>query len=204
MPPGLHKFPPFRNFMVNQKYLYLVIIFFIFLFIISFAFFRPTTRTYVSSEAMVQQTPMAILSPWLCWISETVLSCQATNDIIIRRGQRETFFGRGYTISFKNPVGTGKAQIWFGCTGTNSCDGQPIFSSQSIKAESNSSGSIIVSGKEDVIPFGSLGIIETEVENNKFISLRNRWAGAIAPPVLKPGPGISINCTADNCTIGKL
>jgi hypothetical protein len=162
---------------------------------------KPTTATYVSTEAMVEQTPSAILTPFMCWITETTINCQATNEVILRRGQKETRFTRGSVISWKNPIGTGKGQIWFGCTGSNSCDGQPIFSSGSIKVESNSSGATFVSGKEDIIPFGSLGIIETNVENNKFKSIANRWAGAIAPPILRAGSGTTISCVDDSCTI---
>lgn len=185
-------------------FIIVIVIAFVLIFIGIGIWRSPRTTTYVSSEAMVQQTPSAILTPWMCWITETTVNCQATNDIILRRGQNETLFGRGTTISWKNPVGSGKAQIWFGCSGTNSCAGQPIFSSQSIKVEPNASGVSVIAGKEDVIPFGSLGILEVTSENNVFKSIKNRWAGAIAPPILKPGPGISISCTDDQCTVGKL
>lgn len=162
---------------------------------------KPGQQNYTASGPFIQQSPSAVISPWLCWITETTINCQATNEIIIRRGQKETKFDRGATISYKNPVGTGKAQIWFGCTGSNSCDGSPIFSSGSVKVESNSSGAIVVQGKEDIIPFGSLGIVETNVENNKFFSIGNRWIGGIAPPILKAGPGTTVSCVDDNCTI---
>lgn len=186
----------------EEKYRFALLLTAAMLIIVIILYFqKPKTAQYVSTEAMVEQTPSAILTPFMCWITETTINCQATNEVILRRGQKETRFTRGSVISWKNPVGTGKGQIWFGCTGSNSCDGQPIFSSGSIKVEPNSSGATVVSGKEDIVPFGSLGIIETNVENNKFKSITNRWAGAIAPPILRAGQGTTISCVDDSCTI---
>lgn len=153
------------------------------------------------SVAPASVSPAAVMSPFLCIIQAKLVHCQATCDVRFRRGQQETRIASGSIWQWKDPVGNGDWQIWFGCTGTNSCEGIPIFSSQSVTVTPGDPSLAVVKGKPDVIPFGSLGIVSGTVENGSFTTITDRWTGSYAPPVLAAGPGITVSCAADTCTI---
>jgi len=141
------------------------------------------------------------MSPFLCIIQPAVLQCQAAYDVRFRRGQNETQIPRGTVWQWRDPKGSGTWQVWFGCTGTNSCEGIPIFSSQAITVTPGDASLAVVKGKEGVIPFGSIGIVSGTAESNVFTTIEDRWTGSYAPPILNSGSGITVSCAADTCTV---
>lgn len=158
-------------------------------------------RTVPVAIAPAMTAPAAILSPFLCLVQPKTLYCQATVDTLLRRGQIERRVIRGSIIGATNPVGSGRWQLWFGCTGSSSCEGTFIFSSKSVTVTPYQGTLQNISGKEDVVPFGSLGIVSGSVENGSFTGIEDRWTGAMAPPLLLAGPGTGLACQDDQCTV---
>lgn len=160
-----------------------------------------TPRGGETPVAQVSVAQTAPLNPFLCTISPAVLQCIATVDVRFRRGQRETQVDRGYIFSFTTPQGNGKGSVWFGCASTNSCEGYFMFGSPAVTVTPTDPARYWQGGTDVLVPAGSLGIAEVTVQTNAFVSIRNRWTGAIAPPLLKPGAGTSVVCTDDICTV---
>lgn len=158
-------------------------------------------RTVPVAIAPAVTSPAAVMSPWLCVMQPQQLYCQAATDIVLRRGQKETRVARGSMIGWTGPTGSGQYQVWFGCTGTNSCEGGFIWSSPTAKVVPYLDSTIVVAGKENVIPHGSIGIISGQIDNGNFSTVVDRWAGALAPPILRPGNGTTVSCVDDACTI---
>ena len=155
-------------------------------------------------QATVAVSPSDIVSPFLCRVTTTELSCMATVDVRFKRGERETQFPRGYQFTFNNPKGSGNATVWFGCAGSNSCEGYFMFGSKTVAVTPVEPARYWSAAPDGVVPEGSAGIVDVVVENSMFTKLSNRWTGSAAPHILKAGPGISIDCTNDSCTIGVL
>lgn len=157
-------------------------------------------------SATVAVSPADFVSPFACRMTATELRCMATVDTRFRRGQLEDQFIRGYEFAFNQPKGNGKGAVWFGCAGVNTCEGYFMFGSKAVSVVPMEparywNGNV---GMDDMVPFGSIGIVEVTVENNAFVKLANRWAGSAVQPVLKPGPGVTVACTGDTCTVGML
>jgi len=152
--------------------------------------------------ATVGVTPYDFVSPFLCRITPTDLTCITTADVRFRRGQQETQYPRGSAFSFTNPQGSGNGQIYFGCAGKNQCGpGFFMFASQSVKITPAAPARFWDGGSETLVPYGSLGIVEVSIENNSFVSIRNRWTGSTAGPLLTEGNGIAVQCNDQACTV---
>ena len=163
---------------------------------------RPAPMDAVTPLATVAMSPYDVVSPWLCRITATDLTCVATVDIRFRRGQLETKYARGSAFSFTNPQGNGNGQVFFGCAGKNQCGpGFFMFASKSVKITPTQPARFWDGGSETLVPYGSLGIVEVTVENNTFTSIGNRWTGSTAPPLLAEGNGIAVQCNDQACTI---
>lgn len=156
----------------------------------------------ITPLATVGVSPYDFISPFVCRITSTDLTCITSMDVRFRRGQQETQYPRGSAIQFTNPQGTGTGQVFFGCAGKNQCGpGYYLFASSSVKVSPVSPARFWDGGSETLVPYGSLGIIEVSVENNAFTSIRNRWTGSTAGPQFIEGSGIAVACTDQACTI---
>lgn len=171
------------------------------LFLLLLSCRKPALQVAPLAIAPASTSPSAVMSPFLCVIQPLVIQCQAAYDVRFRRGQTETQIVRGTVWQWRDPKGAGDFQVWFGCTGTNSCEGTPIFSSQNVAVTPGDASLVVVKGKPDVIPFGSIGIVSGTVAANAFTTIQDRWTGSYAPPILAAGPGTGIACAADTCTI---
>jgi hypothetical protein len=78
----------------------------------------------------------------------------------------------------------------------------PTFSSQEVSVTAGDASLVVVKGKPNVIPFGSIGIVSGTAQSNAFTTIQDRWTGSYAPPILAAGPGMTTACAADTCTIG--
>lgn len=165
---------------------------------------RPVQTTTPAPLATVAVSPTDIVSPFLCRITVSDLSCVATVDVRFKRGERETQIPRGHQFGFHTPKGSGTGTVWFGCAGSNSCDGYFMFGSKAVAVTPVSPARYWNAAPEGVVPEGSAGIVDVVVEDSAFTKLANRWTGSAAPHQLKAGPGITIDCTADTCTIGAV
>lgn len=163
---------------------------------------RATPMNAVVPMASVGVTPYDFISPFLCRITSTDLTCIATFDVRFRRGQQEVQYARGSAFSFTNPQGSGNGQVFFGCAGKNQCGpGFYMFASKSVKITPTEPARFWDGGSETLVPYGSLGIVEVTVENNAFMSIRNRWTGSTAGPQIAEGNGIGVACNDQACTV---
>lgn len=152
--------------------------------------------------ANVAITPYDFVSPFVCRMTTTDLTCMASIDVRFRRGQLETQIQRGYQFRFHTPSGTGTGVVFFGCAGQNECGpGYFMFGSPDVKAVPVEPSRMWAGGDSVNVPYGSLGIVEIDIQSGQFASIRNRWAGSIAQPLLKAGPGTKVACTDQSCTI---
>lgn len=171
----------------------------------------PTPQNTTSGTvAAVGVTPWDFVSPWVCTITQQNLTCMAAQDVRFRRGQLETQITRGYQFYFNAPQGNGTGTIWFGCAGAGDASSNPgnecgpgyfMFGSPSVKVTPVEPARMWNNGQPTLVPYGSLGIIEVDIKDNQFSQIRNRWAGSIAGPLIKPGPGITVACTDLACTV---
>lgn len=173
------------------------------LFLAVLAGCRRPVPTAATPLATVGVAPYDLVSPFLCRITTSELTCMATMEIRFRRGQLETQIARGDQFSFHTPAGKGTAVVWFGCAGVNECGpGYFMFGG-------NAQLSVVPveparywdNAPPKVVPHGSLGIAEVDVDQGRFMQLRNRWAGTIAPPLVKAGAGLVVTCTELACTV---
>jgi hypothetical protein len=164
----------------------------------------PAPLTSGSPLATVAVSPYDIVSPFLCRITTTELSCVATIDVRFRRGQLETQFARGYQLTFRDPkTAKGTGTVFFGCAGANECGpGYFMFASPTVEVMPVEPARFWKGGGDVLhVPHGSLGIAEVDAENNAFTKIRDRWVGSIAPPLLKSGNGVVVSCTDQACTV---
>ena len=163
----------------------------------------PTPQSTGQPVAVVAVSPYDVISPFVCTITQQQLTCMATMDVRFRRGQAEAQVTRGTQAVWHTPVGNGRALIYWGCAGTNECGpGYFMFSSSSVKVTPVEPARAWTAGTETVVPYGSNGIAEVDVNDGQFAQLRNRWATTTEMPQLKAGPGVVITCTDQACTIG--
>ena len=152
--------------------------------------------------ATVAVSPNDPVSPFLCRITSLELSCVATVDVRLRRGQTETEFRRGYQFTFKDPKGSGTGAVMFGCAGSNECGGGYImYISGNTTVTPVEPARVWTAGNPARIPYGSQGIAEVTVADNAFTELRSRWTSADAGPQWKAGNGIVITCSEQVCTV---
>ena len=164
---------------------------------------KPTPRTDAPLPlATVAVSPSDVVSPFLCRISVSDLTCVATVDVRFKRGERETQFPRGHQFQWHTPKGSGTGTVWFGCAGSNSCDGYFMFGSNKVTVTAVEPARFWNAAPEGIVPEGSAGIADVVVRNDGFSELHNRWTGSVAMHILKPGPNTTISCSADTCTIG--
>ena len=151
--------------------------------------------------ANVGVTPYDSVSPFVCTITTAELVCMASMDVRFRRGQAEVQIARGYQFRFNQPKGQGTGTIWFGCAGVNECQGFFMFGSPTVSVVPVEPARFWQGGSATLVPYGSLGIIEVDIEADQFRQIRNRWSGSIAPPLMKAGAGVVIACTDQACTV---
>lgn len=163
----------------------------------------PTPQSTTSGiVATVGVSPWDFVSPFVCRMSATELTCMAAQDVRFRRGQLETQIDRGYQFGFSTPSGTGTGAVWFGCAGSNECGGGYfMFGSPSVSVKPIEPARFWNGGNPATVPYGSLGIVEVDIQNGQFSQIRNRWTGSIAPPQLKAGSGVVVSCTEQACTV---
>ena len=165
----------------------------------------PTPQTSGGPIAAVGVTPYDFVSPFVCTISVSELVCMASMDVRFRRGQAETQIMRGHQFRFNTPKGSqGTGTVWFGCAGVNECSGYFMFGSPAVSVVPVEPARYWNGGDPLLVPHGSLGILEVDIQNNQFSQIRNRWSGSIAPPLLKAGPGHTVSCTDLACTISEI
>lgn len=151
--------------------------------------------------ANVGVTPYDSVSPFVCTISVSELVCMASMDVRFKRGQSEVQIMRGYQFRFGTPKGNGMGTVWFGCAGTNECQGFFMFGSPNVSVVPVEPARFWQGGASGLVPYGSLGIIEVDIEADQFRQIRNRWAGSLAPPLMKAGTGVVVTCTDQACTV---
>jgi hypothetical protein len=163
----------------------------------------PTPQTSPGGTlATIGVTPYDFQSPFVCRMTSSDLTCMATIDVRFRRGQLETQITRGDQFSFNTPKGTGSGTVWFGCAGVNECgSGYFMYGSKPASVVPVEPARYWSGADGNRVPYGSLGIVEIDIKDNAFVSIRNRWAGSIAPPLLKEGSGTTVACTDQACTI---
>lgn len=158
----------------------------------------PVARGYDASTVMTNRT--GFLSPFLCAAGATRLACQATMDVVLRRGAQMQSIPRGSTMWWDNPKGTGDAIIWFGCPTEAECAPQFHLASD-VLTTTPGEGVASIKGDGMRVPPGNIGIAAAVAQNNEFIAVTDKWAGSWAPPLLKPGMGMQLHCTDAQCTI---
>jgi hypothetical protein len=163
----------------------------------------PTPATTPSGTvATVAVSPYEVVSPFLCRITLTELSCITTMTVRLRRGGLETELARGYQFTFNQPAGSGKLSVWFGCAGENECGpGYVMGGSSTATVVPVEPARFWNKMPGTSVPYGSLGIAEADIDSGQFIQIRNRWTGGIAPAQIKAGNGIVVQCGDQNCTI---
>lgn len=162
----------------------------------------PTPQNTGAPVTQIAVQPYDFVSPFVCTISASNLTCMASMDVRFRRGQLETQIARGHQFSFHTPTGTGSGTVWFGCAGNNTCGpGYFMYGSPNTGVTPVEPARYWQGGSSALVPYGSLGIIEVDINNGQFAQIRNRWAGSIAPLQMKEGPGIVLTCTDQACTI---
>lgn len=163
----------------------------------------PTPQTSPTGTlAAVGVTPYDFVSPFVCTISQQELTCMASMDVRFRRGQAESQIMRGYQFRFSQPKGNGSGTLWFGCAGANECGGGYfMFGSPTVAVTPVEPARYWKGGDPKLVPYGSLGIAEVDINNDQFSQIRNRWVGSIAPPLIKEGSGVVVTCTDQACTI---
>ena len=148
-------------------------------------------------------TPYDFASPFVCRMTTKDLTCMASIDVRFRRGQLETQIARGYQFGFHTPTGSGIGVIWFGCAAQNECGpGYFMFGGSTARVTPVDPARVWDKAPgTGYVPYGSLGIIEVEINESQFLTIRNRWAGSIAPPLIKEGSGTVVTCTDQSCTV---
>ena len=163
----------------------------------------PTPQNTGAPVVQIAVQPYDFVSPFVCTISASNLTCMASMDVRFRRGQLETQIARGHQFSFHTPTGTGTGTVWFGCAGANTCGpGYFMYGSPNTTVTPVEPARYWQGGSSALVPYGSLGIIEVDINNGQFAQIRNRWAGSIAPLLLKEASGIVVACGDQACTIG--
>jgi hypothetical protein len=152
----------------------------------------------------VDIAPYDPVSPFLCRLTLADLTCMATTAVRFRRGQLETQIAAGDTFSFHTPRGQGTLAVWFGCAAANEC-GPGFFMAGGL---ANTASVVPVpparywnNAPNIFVPHGSLGIIEVDIRNDQFVTMRNRWSGTVAPPLVKAGAGLTVVCNELACTV---
>ena len=158
----------------------------------------PIARGYDASTVMTNRT--GFLSPFLCAAGATRLACQATMDVVLRRGTQMQSIPRGSTMWWDNPKGTGDGIVWYGCPTDAECTPQFHFVSDAVTTTPGD-GVVAMKGDGMRVPPGNIGIVAAVAQNNEFIAVHDRWSGSWAPPLLVAGQGTELHCTDAQCRI---
>lgn len=164
----------------------------------------PTPQNSPTGEvASVALGPYQYFSPFTCRMSAQDLTCIAAVDVSFLRGQNNYQIPRGYQFQFHSPKGaSGTAGIWFGCAGLNECDSYFMLGSNTVSATPVEPARCWCSPQaSSTQPHGSIPLFEVDIAGDEFRSIRPKFSGQSAPPMIKAGPGINVACTALACTV---